>query len=366
MQGQNVEIQSIVIDLLQCLVSRGDVDALTIDTMESAVVTKLFLLVHSERLELQNKLLHLLHSIISISSASAERRHLIRSPNMMQQVSSDTLDTGTVKASMHADPNSPTKIHPLLVNLLIDGIATPSNRRLLHHWLDFVLLTVPQFPYIIATAISPLNACVCRQMRNELTELNAIVASANGTQQRSDTLISSVDDAELVMLLNALERLVLLSLNEMDSSIAEDNSPVDRPGDGAGLLSIVSNVFSNESSNHTSDAVMTVCLLTAYDSLANLTFGDRLVLPHIDRCTMASECYMQRGNKFLSLLKSLTQHSTPWITSSIVLLCAAAKHSRSCFARTHLKSLNRLSNIGVLIECVTPVLFVLSILKRWM
>lgn len=259
MHGQNIEIQSLTVETLQCLVSRGEMDPLMIENMETAVVTKLFLLVHSGRLELQNKLLHLLHSVISMSSASLERRHLIKSPNMVQQVSTDTLlDAGALNTEFQSDPHAPTNIHPLLVDLLVDGIITPSNRPLLHHWLDFILLTIPQFPHLLTSALTPLNACVCRQIRIELTELAGIAEATWAADLQKDTIVSSVDDAKLIMLLNTLERLVLISLNVMDSSLADENQQMDRAGDGSGLLSIVSNVFSNETTSQSSDPVMTV------------------------------------------------------------------------------------------------------------
>ncbi len=70
----NIAMQSAAIDILQSIISRGDTDLELIETTESAIIKKLFLLVHSEHLELQNKLLHLLHSVVSNSAASMTRQ----------------------------------------------------------------------------------------------------------------------------------------------------------------------------------------------------------------------------------------------------------------------------------------------------
>ena len=71
--------------------------------------------------------------------------------------------------------------------------------------------------------------------------------------------MSCVDDAEFVMLLNALERLILLGLDELDSSMAEETNPLDKSSaDTSGLLSMVSNVFLTDSPNVATEAPMTV------------------------------------------------------------------------------------------------------------
>ena len=73
---------------------------------------------------------------------------------------------------------------------------------------------------------------------------------------------SPIDDASFVMLLNVLERLVLLNLNEAETNFSDvENSPNDKLQDSTGLLSIVSNVFLQDSQNQASDTYLTVCLL---------------------------------------------------------------------------------------------------------
>ena len=57
MSSFNETLQSCVVDLLQALISRGEVDSHTLQIAESVVVGKLYLCVHSGRLDLQNKML---------------------------------------------------------------------------------------------------------------------------------------------------------------------------------------------------------------------------------------------------------------------------------------------------------------------
>ena len=255
MQRMNVEIQSTSIDLLQCVSSRSELESSTLIPLESAVIEKLYMLVHSSQLPLQNKLLHLLHSVVS-STASLTDGHHTNNPNSI----AGTFESNTDKARLPIDSDSsnstPLVLHPLLVRLLVDGITTPSNRPLLHHWLDFILMTVPQFPQVLNSAISPLNICICRQIRHTLDELEFIMHSASGNDK---TVFSSVDDGETIMLLNALERLILISLDDVETTPTDIVNSSDKPAsDGTGILSMVSNVFLTDTLNQTNETPMTV------------------------------------------------------------------------------------------------------------
>lgn len=253
MQKLNLKTHSLVIELLQAIVSRGELNQATVESIEDAIISKLFLLVHSEKLELQNKLLHLLHSVVSSSASLASRQ---ATSDEMPPQNATELSVAIIDGAVHPDQSSTPVTSSLFIQLLVDGIAVPSNRPLLHHWLDFILMTVPQFPHILTYTITPLNVCVCRQLRNSLSDISAVCLGKGGMNL---DLRSHVDDAELSMLLNALERLVLIALDEADSGFQEEISPTDRStSDGTGLLSMVSNVFLTESQSQSNEPLMTV------------------------------------------------------------------------------------------------------------
>ena len=65
MQRMKVEIQSTSIDLLQCVSSRSELESSTLIPLESAVIEKLYMLVHSSQLPLQNKLVFASYSILA-------------------------------------------------------------------------------------------------------------------------------------------------------------------------------------------------------------------------------------------------------------------------------------------------------------
>ncbi len=228
MSHPNTQLQSSTIDILQSLVARGDVDSTALRSAESIVVDKLYSCVHLGSLDLQNKLLHLLHSIISAFRARTE----------------DTSNHGQQKLDDQKGTESTVNVNSLLVQTLVDGLSVSSNRPILQHWLDFILTTIPQFHEILQPAIGPLNDCVCRLLRSGLEEIT--LASSQSSTAGDIAVIAT--DADFLMLLNALERLVLLSLSQLpDTTQVDDDVLSEKPTtEGTSILGYVSNVFSTE------------------------------------------------------------------------------------------------------------------------
>jgi hypothetical protein len=242
MGPMNAFIQSTAIDLLQAIVARGEMDVLALESVEAAVISKLYYCVHMKRLELQNKLLHLLHSIIS-AIADFDQSQMSR---QNKAVTTDSLPERSILNDGQLDPEvRALSVNPLLTQTLMDGIAIPTNRPVLQHWLDFILMTAPQFQQAMHAVVSPLSDCVCRQLRIALTDIQRVSASPSG----GGDIISTATDAEFTMFLNALERLVLLSLSVADAIHTEDDSVLpDKPSgtESGGLLGIMTNVFASE------------------------------------------------------------------------------------------------------------------------
>jgi hypothetical protein len=233
----NEILQSSTVDLLQTLVARGDIDMITLHGVESAVIGKLYSCIHIGRLDLQNKLLHLLHSTISALHGQLDAE--------MQKSSRVSQGEQVFDPSKpQAPPTRSYSVNPLLIQTLVDGISTTSNRPIIQHWLDFILMTIPQFHEMLQPAILPLNESVCRQLRIALNE----VTSISHSQSTTADVMSYSTDADFVMFLNAVERLALLSLSHLQQpNSLEDDVLNEKPNqESGGLLGYVSNVFSSD------------------------------------------------------------------------------------------------------------------------
>jgi hypothetical protein len=251
MHMPNVAIQSTSVSLLQAIFARGDTDLLTLKSVEAAVIQKLYFCVHMARLDLQNKLLNLLHSIISAFTTNHEASRGKASSGRSGDASEDTI------ARDDSQETRAYSVNPLLVQTLEDGIETSTNRPLLQHWLDFILNTISQFPPSLQDVITSLNACLCRQLRTGLAD---VLRASSDDDQMFPRTFTITTDAELVPLLNGLERLTVLSLvSTVDPNQPEDEAIAEKfAADTSGLLGLVSNVFTTENTQNSEEEQLTV------------------------------------------------------------------------------------------------------------
>lgn len=236
----NLRTHAICIDLLQALVARGEVDFPALQTIESIVIRKLYLFVHKGRLDLQNKLLHLLHSVISASNPGADAQSTKGKGVQLNR----TFDSASMLEETRTPRAESYVVHPLLIQTLLDGISRPTNHPILQHWLDFVLMTIPQYHESLQPVVVPLSDGLCRQLRTSLSD----VRQASIISRNSGDITSITTDADFIMLLTAVERLVLLSLSKADDidQVEDDQLPEKPNQESSGLLGYVSNVFSSD------------------------------------------------------------------------------------------------------------------------
>ncbi|EMD42316.1 hypothetical protein CERSUDRAFT_102665 [Gelatoporia subvermispora B] len=280
MRPFNMNIHASSVELLQAIVARGEADKAVLHTIESAVIRKLFFCIHTGRLDLQNKLLHLLHTVISTLQSAPDAQQHARMPLN----EAGNADDGNKQSSY--------TINPLLVQTLVDGVSVSSNRPILQHWFDFVFTTLPQFREKAQSIIVTLNDSICRQLRGALTDLKQAAASDSTTSD----IVSFATDAEFLMLLNAVERLVLLSLSHVtEAQEAEDdgNFVEKHTAESGGLLGYVSNVFASDPASGVMDEQAQVksmdyrCLHEAIRVL--YTVWDMLSTPTPKRWSSANE-----------------------------------------------------------------------------
>lgn len=238
----NKHIHATSADLLQAILSRGELDTSMLHKVQSALVTRLHLCVHRGEYDLQNKLLHVLHSAIvalSESRKKADRRSTINSRHRAGSTSRLSTEKPTVTPESEAHDAS-------LLKLLSDGI-TQRNSAMIHHWVDFLLITLPHLRKILLSLLFPLIDCISARIRTFVEELRA----AFDPVVKGKEVSTDASDADFTILMNALERLFMLALEEAKPLMAqeEDTASSEKPvsaGDGhGGFLSFMSNALSS-------------------------------------------------------------------------------------------------------------------------
>lgn len=330
LQKGTSSIHSNVSELVQVLASKTQVEPQRFKQLETVLIERLIVSVHSGTVLRQNKMLHALHDVIhaqavsssSSSSNQSERESSYRrgssSTNTFSRDEGSMSDHGHSRAASNNSSSSPTGFpHPLLLRMIRDGLSKPSNRPALQHWTDFILMTTPYYRRSITTLLLPVNECLCGLLQGALQRVSKSylldLKTFNSQSQRNNhhhqhvsnqqqlpstsirDSICQTSDTDFALLMNASERVLLQCLGESSSqnqSSDEDVAPASprmpapvalagsaEKGDstptaafaaasGGGLLTYVTNVFGQEAQANSNSNVSVSREETGRESLA--------------------------------------------------------------------------------------------------
>lgn len=224
MVNVNQRIHAVTGDLLQIVISRGELPTSELQAIENALVNRLAVCIHRQELDLQNKLLHVLHAVIAALAVVPERR----------RSASVTSKDGAVAATASEKE--------AFVRVVADGITRQGNSAVVHHWIDFLLMTVPHFRRSLTDLIEPLVDRLTSRAQDLVFQLRLSYAPATPRA----ALGSGVTDADFAVVINALERLLIVAVDEGAANPeAEDEAKLIKSpaSDGAGFLGGIGGVF---------------------------------------------------------------------------------------------------------------------------
>ncbi|KAI8375993.1 Dopey, N-terminal-domain-containing protein [Radiomyces spectabilis] len=296
-------IQLHAAELLYSIISKLEhVDMKITQLMQESVLQKLLFCIATGNLELQQKLLHLLHATMSITAAGAlgpkdtttarGNRHN-RRLSSVDQTHSDTMERFATNEWMHR--SHPNQLHTeavllaratagIYVKCATDALMMASNRPMLQHWIDFVLATLPLIRAGFRSMMAPILIAVCEQIMVCQTTVRLMMHGDHTESQGSSTdpftipttaaptynhkptdsplirdqpATSGNAENDLVMFLYCLEKMVMFSLN--DRSISDEWYPGNQEegthlcvpivDDHSALKGLVQMVYNDESSS---------------------------------------------------------------------------------------------------------------------
>ncbi|KAJ1596438.1 hypothetical protein NDA11_000447 [Ustilago hordei] len=290
-------LRAAAVEATLCLIQRSPSPPERADELETLLIENLLIAVHQGCTTVQSKMLHTLHTVIAAKTSASscpdqmQRRFSSTSqlPGVLHQRGDSTgrseADGSTVSPQLTVQTNASTgkrsaqqkQPHRLLLPLLQRGLSTPSNRLILQHWSDFILMTAPLYRSAVYNFLFPLNQTVCDLLGKAMVEVGgSYVPGASRPTFGAELVIESHDtecsflESDLLLLINLAERSLMLATGSgasehanvaagrgeasaaADSAAAGPLSPTINEKSGqqdssaSGLLGYVSNVFSSD------------------------------------------------------------------------------------------------------------------------
>lgn len=250
MLNLNEEIHMVAADFLHFIISKIDhVDTSLLAMIHKTVINKMLYCINHSRLDLQSRLLHLLHATILMGTTPTKKPTSSgqSSSNVMRDASISTFDNSS--ASNHANGDSHESLFrvvgssPLFVKTVFDALSVPSNRPILQHWMDFLMLALPFLTNYFRRVLLPVIQCLCDQILRS----RAFLLEAYADKARDATGNPNLTDQDLMIFLTGLERMLTFSLSEARLGEEVDSVHKQEWSDGLrGTQGLVANVLGTE------------------------------------------------------------------------------------------------------------------------
>lgn len=239
-------------DFLHFIISKIDhVDTNLLAMIHKTVINKMLYCINHGRLDLQSRLLHLLHATILMGTTPVKKPTSANSTTQNGSLPRDSSISTFEGATGHSQSTHDAGeglfrvvgSSPLFVKTVFDALSVPTNRPILQHWMDFLMLALPFLTNYFRRVLLPVIQCLCDQILRS----RASLIEAYTDSDRVATGSPNLTDQDLMIFLTGLERLLTFSLAE--ARLGEEVDPVHKQewSDGLrGTQGLVANVLSIE------------------------------------------------------------------------------------------------------------------------
>ncbi|KAG0208460.1 hypothetical protein BGX28_000598 [Mortierella sp. GBA30] len=253
MLSLNEEIHMVAADFLHFIISKIDhIDTNLLALIHKTVINKMLYCINHGQLDLQSRLLHLLHATIlmgtiPVKKASSTGPGSQHGTSLPRDSSLSTFEGTAGSNQSNGDTHESlfriVGSSPLFVKTVFDALSVPTNRPILQHWMDFLMLALPFLTNYFRKVLLPVIQCLCDQILRS----RAFLLEAYTTPKGSPSGSPSLTDHDLMIFLTGLERLLTFSLAEARLGEEVDSVHKQEWNDGQrGTQGLVANVLSIE------------------------------------------------------------------------------------------------------------------------
>ncbi|KAG0295715.1 hypothetical protein BGZ98_001266 [Dissophora globulifera] len=253
MLAMNEEIHMVAADFLHFIISKIDhIDAQLLSMIHKTVINKMLYCINHSRLDLQSRLLHLLHATILMGTTPVKKNGpstpTTQNAPLTRDGSVSTIDSASLSGQGAGGDTNEGLFRiigssPLFVKTVFDALSVPSNRPILQHWMDFLMLALPFLTNYFRRVLLPVIQCLCDQILRS----RACLLEAYTGQNRNMAGSPNLTDQDLMIFLTGLERLLTFSMAEARLGEEADSVHKQEWSDGLrGKPGLVANVLSIE------------------------------------------------------------------------------------------------------------------------
>ncbi|KAK1927398.1 Dopey, N-terminal-domain-containing protein [Papiliotrema laurentii] len=290
-----VRFHGVTLDVLEMLT--GDLSGPIVHTLKSTILDQLSRAIYGGRCTLQYQFLRLLQILSSLSAPPRRAHH--RSASTNEKPSNADEEAFELK----------------LAQVIIQGVSSESNRPVLQHWVDFVLTIAPTL-HLKQAQLYSICESFSLQVRSTVLDLRKGFTDENPRGR-------GVTDAEVVLLLTGLERLLALCGQVHASQKVEESRGTNEVG--SGILGLVSGVFIAETPDEKPKNLNLEYLVIALEALLLVWTVTSSPVPAQNTTSSQSRSYATVASRNRQVLEKMFKTQTGAVIAGCISIWASPR-----------------------------------------
>ncbi|KAJ3264062.1 hypothetical protein HDU77_009470 [Chytriomyces hyalinus] len=216
LQSLNNTIQTKACEFISKFLSHSEMDATVHEIVSKVVYQKIMFSIGTRQLDLQPRLLQILLAMLENQEKIADSQKLRRDSLTVSEALDNLILTG--REALGLSPSGSkldekalsVESSPTFLSMILEALIQPSNRAVLQHWMDFVILHLPRVHTSFRSILQPIISEICHQILVRESEISAyLVLCESHSASRSAV---GPPDNDVVILVTALDKIIAFCL----------------------------------------------------------------------------------------------------------------------------------------------------------
>ncbi|KAJ3026488.1 UNVERIFIED_CONTAM: hypothetical protein HDU68_005566 [Siphonaria sp. JEL0065] len=262
LQAINTSIQSQACEFISKFLGFSEIQSSMNAVVAKVLIRKISYSISVSELDLQPRLLLVLSALhenqekLVLSQKNSHRRNSLTVGDALDNLivsSREVLGLSPSASKLDEQIDSFAESFPGFLQMILASLTQTSNRLVLQHWADFVLLMLPRINLSFRSMLQPIVAAICDQISQREKEIGVYVQWCKENFRNNGRL--GAPDKDVVILVSLLDRILEFCL---ESEVNWKKSVLEKNKSGSNLwdynlTGIVTSVFVDATPLETSD-----------------------------------------------------------------------------------------------------------------
>ncbi|KAJ3234832.1 hypothetical protein HDU81_001102 [Chytriomyces hyalinus] len=216
LQSLNNTIQTKACEFITKFLSHSEMDSKVHEIVSKVVYQKIMYSIGTRQLDLQPRLLQILLALLENQEKISDSQKQRRDSLTVSEALDNLILTG--REALGLSPSGSkldekalsVESSPTFLSMILEALIQPSNRAVLQHWIDFVILHLPRVHTSFRSVLQPIISEICHQILVREGEISAYLLLYKSPLASRSAV--GPPDNDVVILVTALDKMIAFCL----------------------------------------------------------------------------------------------------------------------------------------------------------